>query len=306
MEKRYYTYNDAEQFTFYRIPKKLITESRYKSVSVEAKFLYGLMLDRMGLSVKNNWIDSKNHVYIYFTIEDAVSQLGVSKNKALKLMSELICAGLIEKKRQGLGKPDMIYVLDFNTSGVENSDKSPEVELQDSQNTDSLNIKNGNSGVPETELQEVCFSNSNNTEKNNTELNDNKYIDTESVKDVDDDEDSLYMSKQEIRERIEYDELIEEYDRELVDMAVDAMYAVITSKEIVIMVNGRRMHTQLAAIHLNMIKYAHICHVLDNILRNNSQIRDMKAYLTAALINSYVDLGGLDGCCNAGKYDVSA
>ena len=306
MEKRYYTYNDAEQFTFYRIPKKLITESRYKSVSVEAKFLYGLMLDRMGLSVKNNWIDSKNHVYIYFTIEDAVSQLGVSKNKALKLMSELICAGLIEKKRQGLGKPDMIYVLDFNSGGVENSDKSPEVELQDSQNTDSLNIKNGNSGVPETELQEVCFSNSNNTEKNNTELNDNKYIDTESVKDVDDDEDSLYMSKQEIRERIEYDELIEEYDRELVDMAVDAMYAVITSKEIVIMVNGRRMHTQLAAIHLNMIKYAHICHVLDNILRNNSQIRDMKAYLTAALINSYVDLGGLDGCCNAGKYDVSA
>ena len=306
MEKRYYTYNDAEQFTFYRIPKKLITESRYKSVSVEAKFLYGLMLDRMGLSVKNNWIDSKNHVYIYFTIEDAVSQLGVSKNKALKLMSELICAGLIEKKRQGLGKPDMIYVLDFNTSGVENSDKSPEVELQDSQNTDSLNIKNGNSGVPETELQEVCFSNSNNTEKNNTEKNDNKYIDTESVKDVDDDEASLYMSKQEIRERIEYDELIEEYDRELVDMAVDAMYAVITSKEIVIMVNGRRMHTQLAAIHLNMIKYAHICHVLDNILRNNSQIRDMKAYLTAALINSYVDLGGLDGCCNAGKYDVSA
>ena len=306
MEKRYYTYNDAEQFTFYRIPKKLITESRYKSVSVEAKLLYGLMLDRMGLSVKNNWIDSKNHVYIYFTIEDAVSQLGVSKNKALKLMSELICAGLIEKKRQGLGKPDMIYVLDFNTSGVENSDKSPEVELQDSQNTDSLNIKNGNSGVPETELQEVCFSNSNNTEKNNTELNDNKYIDTESVKDVDDDEASLYMSKQEIRERIEYDELIEEYDRELVDMAVDAMYAVITSKEIVIMVNGRRMHTQLAAIHLNMIKYAHICHVLDNILRNNSQIRDMKAYLTAALINSYVDLGGLDGCCNAGKYDVSA
>ena len=306
MEKRYYTYNDAEQFTFYRIPKKLITESRYKSVSVEAKFLYGLMLDRMGLSVKNNWIDSKNHVYIYFTIEDAVSQLGVSKNKALKLMSELICAGLIEKKRQGLGKPDMIYVLDFNTSGVENSDKSPEVELQDSQNTDSLNIKNGNSGVPETDLQEVCFSNSNNTEKNNTELNDNKYIDTESVKDVDDDEASLYMSKQEIRERIEYDELIEEYDRELVDMAVDAMYAVITSKEIVIMVNGRRMHTQLAAIHLNMIKYAHICHVLDNILRNNSQIRDMKAYLTAALINSYVDLGGLDGCCNAGKYDVSA
>ena len=200
----------------------------------------------------------------------------------------------------------MIYVLDFNTSGVENSDKSPEVELQDSQNTDSLNIKNGNSGVPETELQEVCFSNSNNTEKNNTELNDNNHIDTESVKDVDDDEDSLYMSKQEIRERIEYDELIEEYDRELVDMAVDAMYAVITSKEIVIMVNGRRMHTQLAAIHLNMIKYAHICHVLDNILRNNSQIRDMKAYLTAALINSYVDLGGLDGCCNAGKYDVSA
>lgn len=306
MEKRYYTYNDAEQFTFYRIPKKLMTEGRYKSVSVEAKFLYGLMLDRMGLSAKNNWVDEQNHVYIYFTIEDAVSQLCVSKNKALKLMSELVCAGLIEKKRQGLGKPDMIYVLDFNAVGVENSDNSSEVELQQSQNTNPQNIKNGNSGLSENELQEVCFSNSNNTEKNNTEKNDNKYIDTESVKDVDDDEASLYMSKQEIRKRIEYDELIEEYDKKLVDMAVDAMYAVITSKDIVIMVNGRRMYTQLAAIHLKMIRYAHICHVLDNILRNNSQIRDMKAYLTAALINSYIDLGGISGCYNAGKYDISA
>ena len=306
MEKRYYTYNDAEQFTFYRIPKKLITEGRYKSVSVEAKFLYGLMLDRMGLSAKNNWVDEQNHVFIYFTIDDAVSQLCVSKNKALKLMSELVCAGLIEKKRQGLGKPDMIYVLDFNSGGVENSDNPSEVELQESQNTNPQNIKNGNSGLSENELQEVCFSNSNNTEKNNTEKNDNKYIDTESVKDVDDDEASLSMSKQEIRKRIEYDELIEEYDKKLVDMAVDIIYDVITSKESFIMVNGRKMHIMLACIHLKMIRYAHICHVLDNILRNNSQIRDMKAYLTAALINSYIDLGGFEGCYNAGKYDVSA
>lgn len=67
----YYYGTEADQYSFYRIPKTLLTDPRYKSVSIEAKVLYGLLLDRMGLSVKNGWMDSEKRVYIYFTQEDA-------------------------------------------------------------------------------------------------------------------------------------------------------------------------------------------------------------------------------------------
>ncbi len=85
----YYYGNEAEQYSFYRIPKTLLTDPRYKSVSVEAKVLYGLLLDRMGLSVKNGWMDSDKRVYIYFTQEDAMNLMGCGKDKATKLFREL-------------------------------------------------------------------------------------------------------------------------------------------------------------------------------------------------------------------------
>ena len=85
----YYYGNEAEQYSFYRIPKTLLTDPRYKSVSIEAKVLYGLLLDRMGLSVKNGWMDSSNRVYIYFTQEDAMALMNCGKDKATKLFREL-------------------------------------------------------------------------------------------------------------------------------------------------------------------------------------------------------------------------
>ena len=71
----YYYGNEAEQYSFYRVPKTILTDPRYKGVSIEAKVLYGLLLDRMGLSVKNGWMDGERRVYIYFTQEDAITVL---------------------------------------------------------------------------------------------------------------------------------------------------------------------------------------------------------------------------------------
>ena len=111
----YYYGNEAEQYSFYRIPKTLLTDHRYKSVSIEAKVLYGLLLDRMGLSVKNGWMDSDRRVYIYFTQEDAMNLMGCGKDKATKLFRELDKdgIGLIERKKQGQGRPTRIYVKNF-------------------------------------------------------------------------------------------------------------------------------------------------------------------------------------------------
>ena len=111
----YYYGNEAEQYSFYRIPKALLTDPRYKGVSIEAKVLYGLLLDRMGLSVKNGWMDSDRRVYIYFTQEDAMALMSCGKDKATKLFRELDKdgIGLIERKKQGQGRPTRIYVKNF-------------------------------------------------------------------------------------------------------------------------------------------------------------------------------------------------
>lgn len=109
----YFYGDEAEQFTFYRIPKVLFTDPSYRRISSDAKILYGLMLDRMGLSVRNGWLDEYNRVFIFFTLEDALEYLCCGHTKAVSLFGELDKAGLIERKKQGQGKPTKIYVKNF-------------------------------------------------------------------------------------------------------------------------------------------------------------------------------------------------
>lgn len=112
----YFYGKEADQYSFYKIPKLLFTDEHFKKVSVEAKVLYGLMLDRMSLSVKNQWLDGEGRAYIYYSLEDIMDALGCSNKKAITIMKELDAEagiGLIEKKRQGQGKPTMIYVKQF-------------------------------------------------------------------------------------------------------------------------------------------------------------------------------------------------
>ena len=112
----YFYGREADQYSFYRIPKLLFTEEYFKKISVEAKVLYGLMLDRMSLSMKNQWFDTEGRAYIYYSLEDIMDAMGCSNKKAISIMKELDIEsgiGLIEKKRQGQGKPTMIYLKQF-------------------------------------------------------------------------------------------------------------------------------------------------------------------------------------------------
>lgn len=121
----YFTAAEAEQFSFYRMPKALFTEKDFEELSCEAKVLYGMMLDRMGLSIRNQWFDSLGRAYIIFTVEDVMGVMGCGSQKAVRLMKELDTAdgiGLIEKKRIGLGRPNRIYVKNFMVWGDGGSD----------------------------------------------------------------------------------------------------------------------------------------------------------------------------------------
>ncbi len=105
----------------------LFTEDRFWNISTDAKLLYGILLDRMNLSAKNGWLDNKGRVYIIFTIEEIKDSLGCAEQKAIKLLNELEKkCGLIEKKRQGLGKPNLIYVKNFVSGSVESQFKTCE------------------------------------------------------------------------------------------------------------------------------------------------------------------------------------
>lgn len=126
----YYYGDESNQFSFYRIPRQLVTGERFKRLSTDAKLLYGLLLDRMSLSAKNGWYDEQGRVYIYYTLDEIQEDLNCGHGKAVKLLSELDAGngfGLIERIKQGQGRPTKIYVKRFTTR-----EKPPQpVEPQD-------------------------------------------------------------------------------------------------------------------------------------------------------------------------------
>ena len=112
----YYHGYEGEQFSFYRIPKLLMTSEHFRKLSTDAKLLYGLMLDRMSLSMKNHWLNDQGRVYIFFPVEEVMQMLHCKSEKATKLLAELDSKkgiGLIERVRQGQGKPSIIYIKNF-------------------------------------------------------------------------------------------------------------------------------------------------------------------------------------------------
>lgn len=158
----YFYGQQAELFSFYRVPKVLFTDEKFSNISSDAKLLYGIMLDRMNLSAKNGWVDELGRVYIIFTIEEIKGALGCAEKKAVKLLHELENkCGLIERKRIGLGKPNYIYVKNF----VDNS-----VERQ------FLNCQKDNSGTVDKTLQELSKA-----QGNNTDIKDTEYSDTDPI-----------------------------------------------------------------------------------------------------------------------------
>ena len=196
----YFRGMEAEQYTFYRIPKILFTAECFKTISCEAKVLYGLLLDRMSLSIKNRWFDEEDRVYIIFTVEEIAELMNCGTQKAVRLLKELDSEkgiGLVEKRRLGLGKPNVIYVKNFMVKQPEKEEKEPEkpvntqncekhnsrvvkTTIQECPKSQFKNDENHNSGIVKITTLECPKSQSNNTDINNTDFSENEYNDTES------------------------------------------------------------------------------------------------------------------------------
>ena len=175
----YYRGVEAEQYSFYRIPKMLFTDTIFQDLSCEAKVLYGLMLDRMSLSLKNHWMDEEERVYIIFTVNNICDLMNCGTQKAVRLLKELDVKtgiGLIEKKRLGLGKPNVIYVKNFMIKDEEGEKQQTEqkqsriVEIEELQDKRQkfLNDENHNSGIVKIINQENAELEVQNSENHNS------------------------------------------------------------------------------------------------------------------------------------------
>lgn len=104
---------ESEQYSFIRLPKMLMTQEEYSDISIESKLLYGLLLDRMGSSVKNKWVDEEERVYVVFPLAEIQKMMGISKKKAMADLAELEEHGLIVRKHRGYRLPDVIYLMNL-------------------------------------------------------------------------------------------------------------------------------------------------------------------------------------------------
>lgn len=155
LEFDYFYKRDLERFQFFMLPKILVMGEQFKTISSDAKILYACLFDRISLSAKNDWLDEEGRIYIIFTIEEIMKTINRSRPTAVKALDELDKntggIGLIERKRLGFGKPNIIYVKDFTSyegEKLENqTSSSKEIELQE--------VKNFNYRSKETKLQEV-------------------------------------------------------------------------------------------------------------------------------------------------------
>lgn len=166
---------------FYRVPKVFTDEnSYYFSMKLESKFAYALLKDRFELSVKNKWIDEKNNVFLIFTVKELEKVLGCGKNKVIQIKKELTEYGLLEEERQGLNKPNRLYVLNVDaTRKFENQTANKTSDTKEVLKSNHQKFKNQTSRSSEIKPQEVSKSNPNDTEYNDT---DNKIIDEEEEK----------------------------------------------------------------------------------------------------------------------------
>ena len=271
----------ADQFSFIRVPTVLFSDAHFKNMSAEAKILYGILLKRMDLSARNGWLDDKGRVYIICTLEEIMEILNCGNQKAVKLMEELESkSGLIERKRQGLGKPNLIYVKNF-ISIVDNPEDN-------SSASHFKKCENHISGPVKITLQEVRKSHGSNTDNNDTDMS---YTENPIYPGRDEEKEAMQarlMCKSFFEDQIEYDFLLQQYpyEQETIRGILDLLVDTYCSKRKYIRVAGDDKPVDVVKSQIAKLNYSHIQYVLDCLKENTTDVRNIKQYLLAALYNA--------------------
>ena len=260
----YFYGQSGELFSYFRIPKALFQDSRFRQLSTDARTLYGILLDRMSLSAKNGWLDEQGRVYIIYTVREVQESLCCAEHKAVKLFRELEQADLIERKRRGLGRPSLIFVKNFST---EVSKMHP------------LNCANSNSGAVQNAVQEQPKPQCNKTDKNKTERNKPDPIHSGNIREQL--EDYFYQALEvELLFRLHPDD--EDTIYQIVDLLVDTC----STKRKMLRIAGDDKPADVVRSRLKKLNADHIRFVLGCLSETTVPVRNMKQYLLASLYNA--------------------
>lgn len=295
----YFYGEESEQFSFYRIPRLLITGAQFKNLSTDAKLLYGLLLDRMGLSAKNGWYDELGRVYIYYTLEEIMADMNCGKDKGVKLLSELDAnrgIGLIERVKQGQGRPTRIYVKRFTTKAVPPPSPNPSADLEEpstrsqdfgfsevSPPSEVLTSEKPKSGVrkirsPEVGKTEVPYY--------SKSYPDNSYL-YPSIHPSEPQMDGMDREerKAQVQENIGYIAFTG-HDRETVDELVELITDVLCSTQASFRIGGTQFKNEIVKKRFSELQQSHIEYVLECMRNNTTKIRNIRGYLLAVLYNA--------------------
>ena len=325
MAFEYYYGKHADQYSFIKVPKLLVHDKAFIGLSVDAKMLYGLLLDRMSLSMKNGWLDEENRVYIIYQIKDIMSDMNMARATAVKYLQELVDFGLVEKKKRGLGLPNILYVKSFLVEKESTEQEktfggrytnTPEMP----KNTKEFN--NYTSGSSENEIQEVQELDPNNTNINNTKNIDTNILSYPLTEGEEPDMTgadnwmhkkglSITMPKADrmgfdkkkseyeldmdlIKDNIEYDALKERYplDAELIDGIVEMMTEVTVSTNDYIVIASNSFPKEVVKSRFLKLNFSHLEYVMSCFKSNTTKVKNIKKYLLASLFNAPSTING--------------
>lgn len=282
----YYYGIEAEQFSFYRVPRLLIKDARFKELSSDAKLLYGLMLDRLALSIRNGWLDEENRVYIHYTMDNIMEDLGCAKEKCAKVLAELDSKkgiGLIEKKRQGLGKPDIIYVKNFATL---DTGKEPDGEPENPDNADSFaEVRKPNAKYNNNNYTDLSYTNPINQSNQEMEKAEQGKPDNDMIDVMD--EANAYMEI--IKENIEYEHHMKYgdwSDRGLYEELYEVICEIVCVKRKTVKVNGEDYPYELVKSKFLKLNSSHLEYVIECMRDTTTKITNIRAYMVTALYNA--------------------
>ena len=293
----YFYGDESQQFTYFRIPRLLITSPRFKNLSVEAKLLYGIMLDRMSLSVKNEWYDEDGRVYIYFTVEEICEDMNCGRDKAMKLLGELDTrkgVGLIERVKQGQGKPTKLYVKRFTTREIPpQPEKKPdppmppqEVDFADVQTSEFPTSRGRDFRLAEVEKTDPSYNNINQTDFSHTDPSISPLSPSARQMEID-----RCDQRAAIKMRIDYDLLQQEYPYDDVDCLLEMLVDVMTSTAPTIRIGGQIFPIDTVKQRFSQLDKEHIAYVIDGIKQTTTKINNIRAYMLTALYHAPVTIG---------------
>ena len=254
MEYPYFKGLEADRYSFYRVPKALVKADLFQKMSGDAKLLYAVLLDRMSLSIKNGWQDKHGNAYIICTIEEVMDSIHCARQKAVKLLDELEHEfQLIERRRQGLCKPNLLYVKDLY-AGLSQSNY--------------WKYENHTSGSLKNELPGVPKSNGSNTEK----INKTDNSETDLIYPAELQEEEQY--RRYFKDVLELEILEQGYpaDKTVLYEILELLVETVTSRKKFLRICGEEKPKEVVKSRLMKLDSSHIQYILECLKENSTQI----------------------------------